>query len=157
MKKIFSIVMLVVCVVFACMFVTACDNISKEEYEKLNNEYNELLEEKQELEKVSDWIKLYNSIKKGKSFNEIRAMFDFEYSSYSGGSYKSSDDGETHVMRAYVWTNRYVFDVGHIGKNQIVVVFLDDVSICKLYGDQPIVLDCGTVRFYTPTDVSQDS
>ena len=150
MKKLRSVILLVCCVLFLCVGMTACDRISKEEYDKLNNEYNDLLEEKQKLEKVSDWIELYNSIEKGKSFNEIRAMFDFEYSSYSGGSYKSSDDGETHVMRAYIWTNRYVFDVGHIGKNQIVVVFLDDVSICKLYGNQQIVLDCGTVRFYTP-------
>ena len=150
MKKVTGIALFVVCVLFACLSMTACKSISKEDYDKLSNEYKTLSEEKRELERIADWLELYNSIEIGQSFSEIRAMFDFEYSSYSGGTYTSSDDSETHVMRAYTWENKYVFDMYHREENQIVVVFLDDVSIYKQYGNQQLVLDCGTVCFPAP-------
>ena len=157
MKKKISIVMLVVCVCFACMFVTACDNISKEEYEKLNNEYNELLEEKRELEKLSDWLELYRSIKIGQTFQEISSMCWGYPMVYHGGGKGVSADGSTFSMDVYAWENRDLFDMYHTQKNQIVVFLLDDVCIFKEYGFVNGVLDNGSVRFPAPTEISQDS
>ena len=157
MKKIFSIVMLVVCVFFACMFVTACDNISKEEYDKLNNEYNDLLEEKRELEKLSDWLELYRSIKIGQTFQEISAMCRDYPMGYHGGGKGIREDGSTFSMDMYGWENRDLFDMYQAPKNEIVIFLLDDVCIFKEYGYVNAVLDNGSVRFPAPTDISQDS
>lgn len=151
MKKIYKYCVVIFCVLFACLSMTACDNsISKDDYEKLTNEYNELFEEKEELKKISEWIEIYRLIEIGKHFNEISAMFDFEYANQSGSTYPSSDDNETNVMRAYIWKNNDVFDIYHTAENQIVVVFLNDVSIYKQYGNQQMVFDYGTVRFPFP-------
>jgi len=52
MKKIYRYSVISICALLACLFMTACNSISKEDYDNLNNEYNNLLEEKRELEKI---------------------------------------------------------------------------------------------------------
>ncbi len=147
MKKIYRYIVILICALFTCLFMTACSSIPKEDYDKLNNDYNILLEEKRELKKVSDWLELYRSIKLGATFNEISAMCqDYPMVSHGWGT-GFSDDGSTYIMASYAWENRDLFDMYHTEENQIVIVFLDNVAIFKEYGWQNCVLDNGTVRF----------
>ena len=145
MKKVICIVLLIICALSACLAMAACNGISKKDYDKLNSEYNLLLEEKNELEQISKWIDLYNSIELKKSFNEIAAMFSFEYAFCNGfeGVYS---DGTKFEMLAYIWQNKDVFDMHHFEENQIVIVLLDGVVIYKQYGNQQFYFDSGTVR-----------
>lgn len=149
MKKVKSIILSVLFCVFACLCMTSCGNVSKEDYDNLNNRYNEALQEKNRLEKNSNWLDLYKSIKMDKSFNEISAMFDFEYATHDGCQ-GVSDDGSTYVMDVYTWKNADLFDIYNAAENQIVVVFLDDASIFKQYGNLRFVLDDKNVRFPSP-------
>ncbi len=149
MKKIYRYSVILICTLLACLFITACNSKSNEDYDKLSNEYANLLEEKNNFEKISDWLELYNSIKLDKSFNEISALFDFEYATVSYGI-DFNEDGSQYTMNAYAWKNNELFDVYHKDENQILVVFLDNVAIYKQYGNQVLVFDNGTVRFPAP-------
>ncbi len=147
MKKIFRYGVLFLCVLFMCVFLTSCNSIPKEDYDKLNDEYDALLEEKQELEKVSNWLELYRSIDLGKTFDEISAMCkDYPMVNHGWGQ-GFLDDGSAYRMDVFAWENRDSFDMYHTKENQIVIVFLDGVAIFKEYGWQNCILDNGTVRF----------
>lgn len=137
----------VACVIALCaLSLTAC---SGKEYDKLNRQYNEVLVERASLKKTLEWLELYNSVKTGKSFEEISALFAFGYATRDYVK-QYSDDGGYCEMDAYTWHNRDAFDYLHVNENQIVVVFLDNVSIYKQYGDQMLVLDDGKVVFPSP-------
>lgn len=151
MKKLFGYSAILICALFVCMSMSACNRISKEDYDKLNGEYNNLLEETRELKKVSDWLELYRSIELGQTFNEISALCEEYVLVFHGGGKGILEDGSTYSMTMYAWENRDLFDSYHTKENQIVIVFLDDVAIFKEYGYQNCVLDNGTVRFPAPT------
>ena len=122
--------------------MTACH--TKDDYNKLNEQYTELLEEKNNLEKISSWFDLYNSIEMGKTYNQISELFDFDYARYNKVSGVNA-----HTMEAYKWKNKKLFDDYDLEENQIVVVFCDGVSMYKQYGDVNFILDSnnGTVVF----------
>ena len=153
MKSLKLIVASVVLAIFACLSATACNNVSKDVYDDLNARYNQAIEEKDELEKISKWLELYNSIEIGKSFTEISEMFDFKWARRDGVTY-SYEDGSTDEMEAYTWKNKDLFDIYHTAENQIVVVFNNGVSIYKQYGKQGFAFDYGgTVSFPSPKKV----
>ncbi len=147
MKKIYRYSVISICALLACLFMTACNSISKEDYDNLNNEYNNLLEEKRELEKISNWLELYKSIELNATFNKISAMCQDYTMVHHGGGTGFLDDGSAYSMDVCAWENRNLFDRYHTEENQIVIVFLDNVAIFKEYGWQNLILDDGTVRF----------
>ena len=138
------ITLIAVCAIALCALFCACGGVSKQDYDKLNSQYNEVLQEKENLEKISNWLDLYKSIEMDKSFEEVYEKFGFLYATRDM-SYV--EDGYT--MTAYTWRNDELFDYAHTAENQIVVVFRDNKAIYKQYGNAAFVLNNydGTVYF----------
>lgn len=124
MKKLIPIVVILI---LRLLTFVGCNSVSKEEYDKIENELSVVREENDNLKQKAEWLKKYQGIEFGSTKEDIIAVLSESFSE------KSSSNGD-YFMEVITWRNNSLFNYYEKDDNSIVIGFRDNIVIFKGYG-----------------------